>query len=664
YIRPSELSYEEWCNVGMALKQEGYTCDVWDEWSRPDSRWEEGACQRKWNTFNGSDKPVTGGTIIQMARLRGWEYFDLDGCMDWDDPIEDDGDGTTVREIYNPTEDLIKYLQALFQPDEYVGYVVKADEKKLTPGDSGVYTRTAQQLIDSLRKSPNIDNTIGTYNEEAGAWIRFNPLDGKGIKDENVAAFRYTLVESDTLDIEEQKSTYEKMKLPIAAMVHSGGKSVHAIVRINAENEQEYQSRVNYLHKYLLENGFELDKQDKNPSRLSRMPGVTRSGRKQRLIAVNVGSETWEDWVDFVEGNELPPIEDLADYRDNLPELRPELIEGILRVGHKMLISGPSKAGKSMLLMNLCICIAEGLSWLGHQCRQGRVLYINLEIDKASTINRFYEVYEKMGYDRKNFPEDRLKVWSLRGQAMPLDKLVPKMIKAVGELKLDAVVLDPIYKVITGDENSATDMGMFCNQFDRICKAFNCSAIYCHHHSKGAQGNKKAMDRASGSGVFARDPDAQLDMAPLVLSSDAMNNARDGFATGWRIESSLREFRNIQPINVWFCYPMHEIDTTGVLEKCLLEGEHRSAAVPDDDEEKPAKLTDEQKLVEAYSLVEKDEDGGVAISKLAEVTNNPQKDEPYSEKTIERWVKKSDSFQKLNNRVIPMVTADNNWSND
>ena len=62
------------------------------------------------------------------------------------------------------------------------------------------------------------------------------------------------------------------------------------------------------------------------------------------------------------------------------------------------------------------------------------------------------------------------------------------------------------------------------------------------------------MDRASGSGVFARDPDAVLDMTPLVLDS-----VPEGYedATAFRIESNLREFKNITPINEY----INESDT-------------------------------------------------------------------------------------------------------
>ena len=56
-----------------------------------------------------------------------------------------------------------------------------------------------------------------------------------------------------------------------------------------------------------------------------------------------------------------------------------------------------------------------------------------------------------------------------------------------------------------------------------------CAVIYCHHHSKGQQGQKRSMDRASGSGVFARDPDALLDLIELEVSDDLItqqeNNA-------------------------------------------------------------------------------------------------------------------------------------------
>ena len=49
-----------------------------------------------------------------------------------------------------------------------------------------------------------------------------------------------------------------------------------------------------------------------------------------------------------------------------------------------------------------------------------------------------------------------------------MDKLAPKLIRRASKKKYIAVVIDPIYKVITGDENSADQMAHFCNQFDKV----------------------------------------------------------------------------------------------------------------------------------------------------------------------------------------------------
>lgn len=587
FLNVADLTRAEWIEVGMALKEEGFPCSVWDDWSRNDTRYISGECEKKWNGFHGSSTPVKGGTIVQMAKDRGWTpgyFYGEEGCMNWDDAIEDDGiEGYMDSEKWDQVGELITYLETLFEPNDLVGYVTNEawqDKNGKWVPSRGVFDRTAEELIDSLKKHPNdIGATVGDWKPEAGAWIRFNPVDGKGVRDENVTAFRYALVESDELPVNDQAAIYRALELPIACLVYSGGKSLHAIVHVDAPNKVEYDKRVDFLYTFLDNHGLPVDKQNKNPSRLSRMPGVTRNGNRQYLVDTNLGRKSWNEWMDFVEGvsDELPDIISVTEIKKNRPVVPEELIKGVLRRGHKMLISGSSKAGKSFLLMELCVAISEGLPWLGFECKQGKVLYVNLEIDPASCGERVLKIYEAMGIEGKN--SDNLCIWNLRGHALPLDKLVPKLIRRIRDQHFDAVVIDPIYKVITGDENKASDMGAFCNQFDKICNETGCSTIYCHHHSKGAQGAKKAMDRASGSGVFARDPDALLDMIELELTDDLKNKVCDNGATAWRLESSLREFPNIKPVNIWFEYPVHLVDESGELEKAYADGEMVSTSI-------------------------------------------------------------------------------------
>lgn len=649
HIDPAALDYQEWVNVGMALKDEGYTCKDWDNWSKGDSaRYHAGDCEKKWQSFNGSAAPVTAGTIIQYAKDQGWQPTGYENrTFDWSDEInaEENGiishssEGVKLYEPvdWHPAKEIIRYLETLFEASETVGYVTETWEKtednktKYLP-TKGSYTRTAGELIAELNKhGDDIGAVLGDYNPAAGAWIRFNPLDGKGVKNENVTDYRYALVESDSMALEEQNALIRELELPVAMLVYSGGKSIHAIIKIDASDYSEYRKRVDYLYNICHKNGLEIDKQNRNPSRLSRLPGVMRNGRKQYIIDTNIGKESFTEWQDWIESinDDMPEVENLADEWDNLPELSPPLIDGVLRQGHKMLLAGPSKAGKSFALIQLCIAIAEGKDWFGFKCAQGKVIYVNLELDKASCKHRFKDVYNALNLKADNI--SNIDMWHLRGKSVPMDKLAPKLIRRAQKKDYIAVIIDPIYKIITGDENSADQMAYFCNQFDKVCSEVGCAVIYCHHHSKGSQGGKKSMDRASGSGVFARDPDALLDLTELEITDSIRKSEEDKLIcsvclewilrfnpnfkesasrddlfsaakmrehalkelseasyklmcadissgkqtlsrrTAWRIEGTLREFASFSPINCWFDYPIHRSDSSGILADIKLE---------------------------------------------------------------------------------------------
>ena len=737
YINPSELSYQEWTNVGMALKHEGYEASDWDSWSAQDSeRYKRGECFTKWNSFNETAGDiVTGGTIFDYAKRGGFvppkKIDPNEGVLDWEDEIGNIIDKDSIDSIelhepsdssWNPATELIRYLTTLFDTDEYVGFVVSSIENekgKFIPGNRGNFRMTAGQIVEGLHScNGDIGAVIGDYNQAAGAWIRFNPLNGEGVRNTDIASFKYALVESDSLDIGKQLSIIHQLELPVAAVVYSGAKSIHAIVKVDASDNKEYRERVSYLYKICDKNGLEVDSQNKNPSRLSRMPGCIRGDHKQFIIETNTGKETWSDWVEWVESmnDDLPDEENLADVLFNLPDYAEELIEGILRQGHKMLLVGPSKSGKSFSLIELCIAIAEGTKWMGRQCKQGDVLYVNFELDRASCLHRFKDVYQTLGLTPNN--ANRIFVWNLRGKTPALDQLVPKLIRRAEKKKYIAVVVDPIYKVITGDENSASEMAKFCNQFDKIADALGASVIYAHHHSKGAQGGKKSMDRASGSGVFARDPDALLDMIELDMNKEvkehfinearveAMHAVLDKYVPKWKtyiyqtkktddhdfeamndycaemlgfeqmnelqyltelkvdaakhitalqISGTLREFATFDPINCFFKYPVHFLDNGNLLKGCRPEGSKKKSKFEKMNETN-RKKQDENIELFLNAFEQLNHDGQVTVKELAESGLMMGKTQGALRRNIPRWIEKGDleGFKYDNATIIKM----------
>lgn len=707
YIPPGELNYQEWISVGMALKEGGYTASDWDDWSRSDiGRYHPGECERKWASFQGCPTPVTGGTLVQMAKEHGWHpggHDDGPGYeLDWDSIIGSrDGvlvdkgwlEGKDVHEPsnWNPVAELTKYLETLFEASENVGYVTQSWEKEGKHFPSkGSWDRTAGELIEQLNKcGGDIGAVLGDYNPEVGAWIRFNPLDGNGVKNANVTEYRYALVESDSMELEQQHAMIRELELPVACMVYSGGKSVHAIVKIEAANYEEYRKRVDYLYGVLQKNGMQVDVQNKNPSRLSRMPGVMRKGHKQFLMATNIGKASFKEWQEWIEAatDDLGELdEEEMGIGGNPP---PQLIEGVLRHGHKMLVVGPSKAGKSFALIELAISISEGIPWLGFPCAKGKVMYVNLELDKESCKDRFAQIRKAL-----NAPMTQsVSIWNLRGKSVPMDKLAPKLIRRAEKKNYAAIIIDPIYKIITGDENSADQMAFFCNQFDLVCTKLGCAVIYCHHHSKGGQGQKRSMDRASGSGVFARDPDALLDMIELELtdaiikeetdretiavctryldrnspdwqddvSQDDMCVARTMLdtcrnrlcsslyesllrdvdaaekavrsRTAWRVEGTLREFPKFPPVQVWFDYPRHRVDDRGILKD--LESESAAPA---------------WRKASGKAKVKAKEKAASEKQKFEDAVNNCNMGEPPTLKDLVQWY--SDSGKEVTERTI------------
>ena len=268
---------------------------------------------------------------------------------------------TTSADL-GPDHGLPLLLRTCFAADDIVSLapgVIADGETRAVPEHGGVNVLTRDQWLARLETSGGINRVFGGKD---GLYLRINPVVRKSTgSDKDVTRFRHTLIESDTLSKPEQERLLRASGLPIAALIDSGGNSIHAWVRVEASTAAEFHERRELLWKSVPE--LQLDPQNRNPSRFSRCPGGRRNEGFQRLLAVNVGPASFAAWSTAqVECEGLIRASDFCAQDEPDP---PQLIEGILFQGAKMIIAGPSKSRKTWNLTDLAIAVSLGAPWCG-----------------------------------------------------------------------------------------------------------------------------------------------------------------------------------------------------------------------------------------------------------------------------------------------------------
>lgn len=269
------------------------------------------------------------------------------------------------------------------------------------------------------------------------------------------------------------------------------------------------------------------------------------------------------------ESRELPPIVSLSHKYATVgvPDKKPEVVRGVIRENAKMLIQSASKAGKTWLMMQFAIAVSTGTSWLGWQVEQGRVLYCNFELQEESFDNRMNDICRQLGMPLE-YAVENIDHWPLRGFSEDLNTLNQHIIPACRERGYTVVILDPFYKLMVGNENDAEAVSEFVRAVDDICVQGDVMVAYVHHYSKGSKGDTSPMDRSSGSGVFARDADALIDIAEILVEDEEREMAGIGDANAFRVTPILRDFPPKEPFEVWVDNGIHKRDYSGVLSGC------------------------------------------------------------------------------------------------
>lgn len=484
----------------------------------------------------------------------------------------------TPRGNYNPKADVKlpkplddparRLIEAAFHTGECVCIAQEqlGEDGRGVPKDSGA-TLDRETWINRLTEAGGDPNQIWSSTERTGAYIRVNPLKAGGSRDNEVTSFRHVLLEFDKSTVQEQWAIIQQSNVPCTAVLHSGNRSLHAWVRVDAQDYDEYRDRVRYLFEHFHE--YQPDEKNKNPSRLSRLPGMIRGSGRQELLALKIGARrgdelSWDEWVQ-TEGEGLPRIQDAAALLSALERgeiFEPaQIIAGILHQGHKLVLGGGSKTNKSWALIALSVAVATGGKWLEFPCLAGNVLYLNFEIDEYHFTKRLQAITLAIG---AVVAPDSLQVWNLRGHTSPYSEMIPAIKKHTRGRQYTLIILDPLYKLMgTADENKATDINQLLNAIESLAQHTGAATAFGAHFSKGNQAGKESIDRISGSGVFARDPDTIMMLT--------RHEEDDAFV----VDVTLRNFKAVKPFGVRWEFPLLKYDG-GLDPKKLKQPGHES----------------------------------------------------------------------------------------
>jgi hypothetical protein len=239
---------------------------------------------------------------------------------------------------------------------------------------------------------------------------------------------------------------------------------------------------------------------------------------------------------------DLPELVDAATFISEPIEPPMELVQGILHKGSKLVFGGSSKSFKTWCLLDLAMSVATGSNWIGRPTAQGKVLFLNFEIQPHAWQQRIIYVAKAKGVELQ---PGQIILWNLRGHAAGFRLLIPRITQRCLDEKFAMIVLDPIYKLYGGtDENAAGDVSELLNSLERLATETGAAIAFGAHFAKGNASAKEAIDRISGSGVFARDPDSLL-----IFTKHEDDDA-------FVVEPILRNFAPVPPFAVRWEFPL------------------------------------------------------------------------------------------------------------
>jgi RecA-family ATPase len=392
-------------------------------------------------------------------------------------------------------------IHHLFKPHERL-YVVRArmddesDKETISGGEWFLFE--AERYLEMLehKAGGRINKFWNRAREEKhGVYFCVNPL-GKTSDQrltENIADFRYALIEFDSIPREHQYQIIQQSRIPCKVVTDSGGKSIHAIVKINARNLNEYRERVGMLMEHFREYG--VDPKTKDPTRLSRLPGCVREDTdgEQKLLNLDIGFETFEEWAadQACQADSPPEKMEWADLRafDQMRDPCNLIGSRFLCRGSSFIISGQSGIGKSSFALQMCISFAIGRSFFGIKAlRPLKIMVIQSENDLGDMAEAVQGIWKALDLN-----DDEIKLLYpnliiLRDRSHTGPDFLSVLHNEIAKNRPDVVLIDPLLAFVGDDIGEAKVIGRFFRQgLSALMQVTEVVLIFMHHVPKPSQ---------------------------------------------------------------------------------------------------------------------------------------------------------------------------------
>ena len=374
-----------------------------------------------------------------------------------------------------------RFLQSAFAPTEVVCICEQVEDGK--PMTSGSFL----PIEDWIARFDDPESILFRSDRTDGVFVRINPFRPSlySGSDNDVSAYRHVLVEFDDKPKAEQEQLLRSSGLPISVLIDSGGKSIHAWVRVDAPSRKEWDARRDLIYSSIPG----VDPKNKNPSRFSRLPGAWRGDQKQKLLANNLGANSWEEWLtDRETDDDKATVVTVKDLMDFDPKKDPDNLIGNrwLTRGSSMIISGGTGIGKSSLMMQIIIRWCLGIDFFGIKpVKPLKIGVIQAENDKGDLAEAFRGVTHTMRLTGDQMRHLNANLEFRTETVRTGDAFLAYARRFIHRSKLDLIVADPLFSYFGGDLSDQSEVSVFLrNKLQPILHETKVAWIWMHHVSK------------------------------------------------------------------------------------------------------------------------------------------------------------------------------------